>query len=171
MNKKGFTLVELLATIVVLSIVVSLTVVGVNFSIKNAKKKTEEVFFGTLTDAIKIYLDDDNSVTNLNWVDVDGTLSKTNGEVGLYKSSITFGDIIDSSYSPIVESDLLNPATDKLCTKNAKIDLYRDDDEVYYYYINKTELVDSQDRYSSCLLDSNKKYISNLPENAINSMG
>ena len=43
MNKKGFTLVELLATIVILGIVVGITMYSVNGGFKSAKEKTENV--------------------------------------------------------------------------------------------------------------------------------
>ena len=59
MNKKGFTLVELLATLVIIGIVVGFTIVGINYNINNTKKKTEDIFIGTIKDAIKVYLDSD----------------------------------------------------------------------------------------------------------------
>ena len=170
MNKKGFTLVELLATIVVLSIVVGLTIVGINANIKNAKKKTEEVFIGTLRDAIKIYLDSDN--TNISWGASTCSFEKVGKESNLYKAndSISFGDIISSEYHPIVEKDLINPANEKLCSSDLSvIDIYRDDDYVYYYYIDKDSLHES-DGSLSCFLDSDLKYISNLPNGVLNKL-
>ncbi len=168
MNKKGFTLVELLATIVVLSIVVGLTVTGITFSIKNAKKKTEEVYIGTLRDAIKIYLDDDESISKLSWNASLGTFEKTNGSAEFFGASelISFNDIINSTYSPIIKKDLLNPATEKICNPTQKvIRIFRDTDDVYYYYIDKDSLKD-EDGYAACLVDTNGN-ISNLPDNVI----
>ena len=42
MNKKGFTLVELLSTIVILGIVVGLSIVAININIKKTKEKSED---------------------------------------------------------------------------------------------------------------------------------
>ena len=172
MNRRGFTLIELLATIVVLGIVVSLTVVGVNISIKKAKKKTEEVYISTLRDTIKIYLDDASELSELNWTDV-GTINKTvGGSVSLYSASsmISFRNIINSKYRPIIEKDMINPATEKMCTiSDAIIHIYKDDDEVYYYYISKNSLtIEGDELHTSCLVDD-EGYISNLPESVINS--
>ena len=168
MNKRGFTLVELLATIVVLSIVVGLTVTGIAFSIKNAKKKTEEVYIGTLKDAIKIYLDDDENISKLRWNASLGTFPKTNGSAEFLEASegISFDDIINSTYSPIIKKDLLNPATEKICDPTKKIiHIFRDTDEVYYYYIDKSLLKD-EDGYTDCLVDTSGS-ISNLPDEVI----
>ena len=173
MNKKGFTLIELIATIVVLGIVVGITVVGINYNIDNAKKKSENVFIGTLMDAIEMYFDDNGSVSKLNWsANTVGTIDKVKkSNVPVYEASslISFENIIESKYSPILESDLINPATKKKCTSlNAIIHIYKDADEVYYYYISRSLLVDADDEHSSCLLDSDETYISNLPDTIIN---
>ena len=56
MNNKGFTLVELLATLVILSLVVGLVFGAFNFNFGSAKEKTEEVFVNTLRDAVDLYL-------------------------------------------------------------------------------------------------------------------
>ena len=171
MNKKGFTLVELLATLVVLGIIFSLAIVGINYSMKNTKKKTEELFISTLRDAIEIYFDDSANFASYksdDWV-MEGTISKENGNSTLYSlsSPITFETIINSEYAPIVEADLRNPSTKILCDKNAKIYVFRDDDLVYYYYINKGDMVDKDNLNNSCLLDVSNNYISNLSEYAI----
>ena len=77
---------------------------------------------------------------------------------------ITFDDVINSSYKPISISDFVNPANKDVvgkynCKTSAKIKVYRDEDYVYYYSINKSEL--------GCLNNIGGDYdtvISNLPE-------
>ena len=54
MNEKGFTLVELLATLVILGIVVGITIVGLNINYRETKQKTEEIFVSTLEDALNL---------------------------------------------------------------------------------------------------------------------
>ena len=57
MNKKGFTLVELLATLVILAIVMGIVLASGIFNLENAKGKTEDVFIDSIKDAMKIYLE------------------------------------------------------------------------------------------------------------------
>lgn len=158
MNKKGFTLVELLTTLVILGIVVSLTIVGMNISLNNTKKKTEEVFIGTIKDALKMYLDSD--ARKLKYDIEVCTISKAlNDSVKVYKtsSSVTLDTIINSKYSPLLEEDLVNPNNeDAECKLAATVNIYRDDDYVYYYKTNKNEL--------GCLTLDLDGYITNLPE-------
>ena len=56
-NKKGFTLMELIAVIVVLGIIVGIVILLVRGASNRAKEKAEEVFTESLKDAISIYLD------------------------------------------------------------------------------------------------------------------
>ena len=59
MKKNGFTIVELLAVLIVLGIIVGITISTVNSSSDNAKKKSEEVFISSLKSAIETYLETD----------------------------------------------------------------------------------------------------------------
>ena len=157
MNKKGFTLVELLATLVILGIVTSLTIIGLNINTNNTKKKTEEIFIGTIKDAIKMYLDSD--ARKLKYDIEVCTISKAlNDSVKVYKtSSVTLDTIINSKYSPLLNEDLVNPNNeDANCNINASVDIYRDEDYVYYYKMKKGDL--------NCLTIDLDGYITNLPE-------
>jgi len=182
MNNKGFTLIELLATLIVLGIVVGITVVGLNINFGKAKEKTEEVFVDTLKDAIDMYLS--SEFGSFEMVDPNpkcgNTLSKKhNGAVEVYKyvknyknnkgdgisSPITFKDLIDNpyfEYKPLVESEFVNPAKnegDEDCNVDAVINVYRDEDYIYYYSVDKNAL--------KCLKNIGGEYdsvITNLPE-------
>ena len=154
-DKKGFTLIELLATIVLLGIIVGLSIIGVNISIENTKKKTEDVFVKTLTDAFSIYIDSDGR--RLTYNSQVCTIDKShNTGIKIYKASeqLTLNSIINSSYVPLVDSDIINPANEKVtCNKEAAVEIYRDEDYVYYYKMNKNDL--------ACLKEEG--YITNLP--------
>ena len=169
MNKKGFTLVELLATLVILGIVVGITIVSVTSSFRNAKDKTEDVFVNTLEDALDMYLDSDANRLKFSNNEFC-TISKKSGDVRVYKSTdyISFKNIItsrndatndeekriNSSYSPLAEQDLVNPANEEVaCNSNVSVEIYRDDDYVYYYKVSKDDF--------GCL--KNGGYITNLP--------
>lgn len=154
MNRRGFTLVELLATLVILGIVASIVLISVNGGFNNAKDKTEDVFVKTVKDAMDIYLDSDAKKLNFSKVEVC-TLNKTHGKSKVYKSSdnITLNNIINSEFHPITQDDLVNPVNSSKCDKNTIVNIYRDEDYVYYYEI---------DGDMGCLV--NTKSISILPE-------
>lgn len=161
MNNKGFTLTELLATIVVLAIVVGITLGIVNVNFGKTKKSTEEVFVGTIEDAMNMYLDSNAKELNFTMM-CTNKLNKTHGAVNVYKVVTNFSNVINSDYHPLTQSDLVNPGNDDTACSNAsniEINIYRDDDYVYYYKINKSEF--------GCLLNTSGEYssvISDLPE-------
>ena len=147
MNKKGFTLVELLATLVVLAIIVGIVLISATGSLGKTKEKTEDVFVKTLKDALDIYIDSD--ARSLNFDTQICTIDKTHRTgVKVYKTNkdkngnaLTFMNVINSSYQPIANSDMHNPAnkgTNKYqCNTNGTLSIYRDEDYVYYYKIEK----------------------------------
>ena len=166
MNNKGFTLVELLATLVILSIVIGITISAINLNFGSTKEKTEDVFVDTIRDAIDVYLDSDaKSLTFTQLTNNDGSecvIRKKYGNVNVEKAEVTFGNIMGSKYKPLNEDDFVNPANeDEICSKDAVVSIYRDDDYVYYYKVMKKDF--------NCLLkikdeSGGDTVISNLPE-------
>ena len=142
MNRKGFTLVELLATIVVLAIVVGISVPSVTGIIRKSKEKSEMAFIETIKDAMDVYIS--SSARTLNYNTCGGN---TNYEY----INIEFQDVIDIPYHPISIGSLMNPANNSFCTgKNEKrsgkniittpITIYRNKiTYAYYYIINKKD--------------------------------
>lgn len=163
MNNKGFTLVELLATLVVLSIILGITVVSVNKSFNETKNKTEELFVKTLKDGLSIYLDD-ALLKKSKFDDTGCTITKTrnnNMEVKLYYVNKTLDDVINSTYKPLSQSDLVNPSNEGVSCgtpQNINVTIYRDDDFVYYYRIKREDI--------SCLKNKEGN-ITNLSDEAI----
>lgn len=166
MDNKGFTVVELLATLVVLSLVVGVTFAIVNTNFGKAKEKTEEVFVDTIKDAMDMYLSSNaKALTFAVDTSDDGSeckIFKKHGIVKVYKAITNFSSVIESDYHPITQDDLVNPADEDLVcaiASDIEISVYRDEDYVYYYKINKSEF--------ECLKNINEGYdsfISNLPE-------
>lgn len=136
MNRKGFTLVELLATIIVLAIVVGITVPSVSGIIRKSKEKSEEAFVETIKDAMDVYLS--SSGKNLHYYPCDSAVYKY--------SDISFQDVIDSPYKPIKKGEFFNPANGKRCNADTQmfgegqIIVYRTNNYVYYYVIKKEDL-------------------------------
>ena len=157
MNRRGFTLVELLATLVILGVVLGITIVSVNGIFKDSKNKTEDVFVGTIKDAMEIYLSS-SDVKDLDFsVECSNTLNKSFGNRKVYKAYTNFGEVINSDYRPISQSDLVNPANEDVSCRlgeNISINIYRDEDFVYYYSVDKSNF--------GCLLGEG--VINNLPE-------
>ena len=162
MNNKGFTLVELMAVLVLLSIVVGITLGVFNFNFSDTKKKTEEAFVETIKDSLDVYLTSSEAKRLSFDMECSNVLKKTHGDVKIYKIETTFRSVIDSEYHPITQKDLVNPADkDKTCANadSIAITIYRDEDFVYYYSVLKSEF--------DCLNNIGGEYksvISNLPE-------
>lgn len=140
MNRKGFTLIELLATIIILGIIMGITVIGLSGVFKTAKEKSEDVFVDTIKDAMNMYLNSSDVDKIDSWNLCDNKVRKTYGGVKMYKTTIYFDSVINSEFSPITEDDLVNPANEEVACRtasNISVDIYYDDDFVYYYSIDK----------------------------------
>ena len=173
MNNKGFTLVELLAVLVLLSIVVGITISVFNVNLGDSKKKTEEVFVDTIKDSLDMYLTS-RQARSLNFsTQCSDMLQKTHGNVKVYKVSTNFKSVIESEYKPITQKDLVNPADEDLKCEDAdeiEITIYRDSDYVYYYRVEKNEFncLKNIGTLKEILNDGTEVYyptvITNLPE-------
>lgn len=115
MNKKGFTLVEILAVLVILSLLLILTIPSIKNALTNGKNKineinkkqiedaakiiVDEVIYCNMTDITKDALEDETSCSNakiklINGVDID--VSKLNLDDKSSKCSGTINVKIDS---------------------------------------------------------------------------
>lgn len=155
MNKKGFTLVELIATLVVLGIVASITVVSISSIFSSTKEKTEDVFVETIKDALDIYLASDAKEIS-DWTSCGYTIDKSyKTGVKVYWTSVSMRDVIENG--SLTDKDFVNPASDLDCANpdDVKLFIYKDEDHVYYYSVNKVDF--------GCLNDE-VGVISNLPK-------
>ena len=106
-KKNGFTLVELLSTVVILGVVLSVTVYIVMKNINKAKDNSESITYNNIKDISKIYTDEVASYWNI----------KDDYEY----SCISLGDMIEIGY---FDEDTINE-NDKL-SKETKIKVIRD---------------------------------------------
>ena len=153
MNKKGFTMIELLAVIVVLGIVLIITFPNISDIFKGSKLKSEEAFMDRISQSIDSYVTLNSS--NITFDKQAGTFEKVlgtkNQTVDVYKGTITMQDIIREGI--ITESDYKNPGNEnEKCNENAEIEVYRDSDYVYCHKIKK----DSLECLTQDYIDKNK---------------
>lgn len=81
MNNKGFTLIELIATIALLAVVVSISFVSINAVIKSNKKEQCENLKSSIEAATKEYISDNRYKSDFN---LDGlNASKLNGYLSM----------------------------------------------------------------------------------------
>ena len=124
MNKKGFTLVEILAVLVILSLLLIITIPSIKNALTNGKNKINEINKKQIEDAAKIIVDEviycnmteitkdalaetscSNAKTNLiNGVDIDlknleldDKSSKCSGTINVKIDSETYKEIIDTT--------------------------------------------------------------------------
>lgn len=156
MNRKGFTMIELLAVIVVLGIVLVITFPNMTDVFKSSKLKSEEAFVERISQSIDSYVTLNSSSIGFS---PDGTAQKnyggSNHSVNVYKGTITINTIINNNI--ISEKDYKNPGNENVeCNVNAEIEVYRDSDYVYCHKIKKDSLGCLTDEYKNTI---NSDYI------------
>ena len=186
MNNKGFTLVELLATIVILGVVMGIATYGVLSAINNSKLKSEKLFTEKIGDSIKGYLSyygtKDLSPTETTYTFNKCTRTNTDGECEINKTvsaseqkklegintynDITIETITSVNLKSFNKEDLINPRTKKNCVegKNPIIRVFKDSDYVYYYYL------DLSANNTSCEISDENAIVTNIPKGLCNSL-
>lgn len=160
MNRKGFTLIEVLAVIVILGIVLLIAGPTLINVYEDSKLKSEEIFTKRLSQSIDGYI-------KLNSSDIDftsdGTADKTEEgasyQVDIYKGrifengierTIVVNDIIVDNL--LSQEDYKNAGNkDEQCDISAEIEVYKDSDYVYCYKVEKDSLGCLTDRYKNSI--------------------
>jgi len=151
MNNKGFTLIELLAAIVIISVVGTIAYTAVNGYINTSKKKAEEKFLDEISTEIESYLGL-YGIKNFNQVGTEIIFDKYTDENGDNHYTATAWELElnvggNFTLNTLLASDLgmnkdkfQNPRTGEFCkSSDIEIDVYKDSDYVYYYYVNMTD--------------------------------
>ena len=143
MNKKGFTLVEILATIIILGLIVVLIVPNITGTSKNAKESILKTKINNLEKAAVIYAQDHRHLLTENCT-VNGT--SYNGVCKLITVNTIAHDEIDASGNIIHEKyintdddagHVINPTNDKYLN-SCSIQIYKKYGKIYAVYTNKT---------------------------------
>ena len=154
LNSKGFTLVELLATIVLIALVSGIATYGVIDTINKSKAKSEQIFIDKLSNLIDDYLDlnspskvGSNEVTFTKCRD-DNEICEDNYDVKASKmQSIYISNLVKDNGNDkgiITYEELINPKNKMQCFDssddyNPEIIIYRDEEYVTYYYVDLSE--------------------------------
>lgn len=142
MNNKGFTLMELLATIVVLGLVTTFTIVTIVNLFDEGKKKAEEAFAKQIEGYIEDYIAMYNK--NINFTS-EQTAYKCHPDESNPTQNICDPVIVEKSTGNnflniidiIVGKELINPKTEQKCTNvGSSLTVYRDEDFVYCFKLD-----------------------------------
>ena len=150
MNNKGFTLVELLAVIVILAALGGIATYGVISAINASKNRAEDAFLEEISKSIDSYiaLNSGNFKKTNTSYKFEKTVASGGGTVNSYfvgkdataylmsfnGGTFTLKTILDAG---LIDSDSFkNPKSKLVCNKNTNINVYMDNDFVYYYYVD-----------------------------------
>lgn len=126
MNRKGFTLIELLAVLVALGLVLGIGTVSISGIVKQSKVRSEEAFTETIKDAMDVYISSPDKPIDFNGNYCDKTIKNDDGTEHTVRYEWTddksIYDVVNSRYEPIKKNQLVNPANNKKCFKDNKID-------------------------------------------------
>lgn len=117
MNKNGFTLVELLAILGLLTIIVLLGAPILINQIDSSKKKNYENFVGDLCLATESYINHNNNIDGLD------SFTEPNDTI-----TINVGDLMSNGY---VKSNTKNPKTDQVLSSADSIEVTLTEDMTY----------------------------------------
>lgn len=146
MNRKGFTLIEVLAVIVIMGILLVMVVPNVLSVYRDSRLKSEEIFLGRLSQTIDSYVK-----LKSNEIEFKDSISATkdSNTVTVYHGEISIQDILNSNL--LTTSNFINAGNkNATCNTDAVISVYRDTDYVYCYKIKSSEL--------GCLINDNDSY-------------
>lgn len=144
LNKKGFTLIEVLMVISILGVILAIAIPsGYNYY-ETSKNKTEQIFVGKLNRVIDDYITLKASTFTLdktkNWdVKKCSIADESDADCKVVKAykvtdEVIFDNIIEEQL--ISESDFISPKTNIKCDKDSLIEIYQDEDLVNYFRYN-----------------------------------
>lgn len=160
LNKKGFTLIELIAVIVIIALLFMFVVPNFSKYLEASRQKSEEIFYGEIEDTINNYvslykseLELDTSVVKK--ISKEDSLLGTSYDVKVYRYKDTyFNKLIDSGI--LNEGEFVNPNGNiKYDKDSSTFTVYRDSDYVYCFsYTLKENSEDTGFTKSTCSYDN-----------------
>lgn len=160
LNKKGFTLIELIAVIVIIALLFMFVVPNFSKYLEASRQKSEEIFYGEIENIINNYvslykseLELDTSVVKK--ISKEDSLLGTSYDVKVYRYKyLSFGNIIDKGI--LNEGEFVNPNGNiKYDKDSSTFTVYRDSDYVYCFsYTLKENSEDTGFTKSTCSYDN-----------------
>ena len=196
MNNKGFTLVEMLAVVVILGIILGIATTSVLSAIETSKEESEKVFVDKIETAVESYINlkgmgmvrksggsiysfdkckkfKDDKADSEECAE-DATIGSSAFELeGFDLEEITkdsvdeYGNVVSTKF--VDEEAMVNPRNKEKCLKNSGnpvVRVFKDKDMVYYYYADLSSL--------DCDIAPENQIITNIPKKlctAINGEG
>ena len=118
-NKNGFTMIELLAVLVVLAVITAITVPVINNALKSSRESSYDRQLNTIIDGAKSY--GAKNIGNL----------PSSGE----SKTITLRDLKDEGF---VAEDITNPETKKLLADTMEIEISNNNGDIEYTIVEST---------------------------------
>ena len=119
MNKKGFTLIELIATIVIMALILIMVMPSITALVNNNEDKDYEYYGDALIEAAKIFVNKEGEdITSL--------------------GTINFIGCIDITYQDLIDSNLIEPITEENTDCSEALVRYTKEEHKESYSINLT---------------------------------
>ena len=137
LNKRGYTLVELLSVLVIISIIALIIIPVSLHSLDISNDKVEEAFKVRIKDLVDTYI-----LFNIKNVELkeEGTMNEK------YLKTITLKDVL--LYNDI--SNIVNPKNNMGCNIGTLIDIYKDKNNNYCFKIESLECLTQDKSINTC---------------------
>ena len=144
MNKKGFTLVELMAVILILSIIMTMVLINANYFSNQRKQRDYENIVTIIEENTKVLVTTDYTVSN----QVDDKLGTLSASTGTASCKISYGVLVDNG---LMDSDTKNPVTNKVINSSSYVKVTIDSsNELKYKFIYVDENNPSPENLQNC---------------------
>lgn len=137
MNRKGFTLIEVIAVIVILGIILVIGAPSILKVYENSKLKSEQIFINRLSTVIDSYVKLNTDTIEFKF---EGYTEKGEEEnIRIERGTITIEDIVKDNL--LSKEDYINAGNKGIqCEEKATIEVYRDSDFVYCHKVAASSL-------------------------------
>lgn len=145
MNRKGFTLIEVIAVIVLLGIVIAISAPSIISVYDDSKLKSEEIFVDRLSEGIDNYVK--FSVGDLSGFTSSGVKNKCQYDSGTDACDSTYSVEVwetTSSISNVIAGGFISAEKYKnagnnsaTCNEEAPVEIYKDSDGVFCFKVKK----------------------------------
>ena len=134
LNNKGFTLVEIIATIAILSLILILVIPNINNGGENAKRKLLDTKIESIESAAVVYAQDNKNKFNSK-CDAVGEVCYGISNCYCYDEIIRVQDLIDANILNTDQSsnDIINPLTNQTMS-NDYVQIYIKYNKIYATY-------------------------------------